>query len=161
MDNQDSLSVVLLHLVRRHQVSHAHRLPARFAVPQHRVQSWQQRSDVSLLPFNPVQDLQRDSKLTACKHRAAPYREKSFWSNFIHLRLTCNFSGSMSFVISCLLISAMVLGPFLSGLEAKPWVESRSSKSSSFTFGLGPAVRHSTEEFSVWRDTWVGTKIFK
>lgn len=55
--------------------------------------------------------------------------------------VTCSFSGSMSFVISCLLISAMVLGPFLSGLEAKPWVDSRSSKSSSFTFGLGPSLR--------------------
>lgn len=57
----------------------------------------------------------------------------------------------MSFVISCLLISAMVLGPFLSGLEAKPWVDSRSSKSSSFTFGLGPALQHSKME---WMVSW-------
>lgn len=54
---------------------------------------------------------------------------------------TCNLSGSISFVISSRLISAMVLGPFLSGLEAKPWVDNNSSKSSSFTFGLGPVVK--------------------
>lgn len=59
---------------------------------------------------------------------------------YIHL-VTCNFRGSMSFAISCFLISAMVLGPFLSGLEAKPWVDRSSSKSSSFTFGLGPTVK--------------------
>ena len=62
MDNQHSLSVELLHLVGCHQVGHAHRLPAGFTLPQHRVQGRQQRSDVSLLPLNPVQDLQYDSK---------------------------------------------------------------------------------------------------
>lgn len=58
MDHQHRLSVVLLHLVGRHQVGHAHRLPAGLPLPQHRVQGRQQRSDVSLLPLNPVQDLQ-------------------------------------------------------------------------------------------------------
>lgn len=39
MDDQYSFPVVFLHLVRCHQISHAHRLPAGFTLPQHRVQS--------------------------------------------------------------------------------------------------------------------------
>lgn len=62
MDNQHSLPVELLHLVRGHQVSHAHRLPAGLPLPQHRVKSGQQRPDVPLLPLDPVQDLQHDNK---------------------------------------------------------------------------------------------------
>lgn len=57
MNNQRCPSVELLDLFGSHQLSHAHRLPAILIVPQHRVQSRQQRSDVPLLPFDPVQNL--------------------------------------------------------------------------------------------------------
>lgn len=57
MNNQRCPSVELLHLFGSHQLSHAHRLPAVLVVPQHRVQSRQQCSDVPLLPFDPVQNL--------------------------------------------------------------------------------------------------------
>lgn len=52
---------------------------------------------------------------------------------------TFSFSGSESRAWSCLLISAMVRGPFLSAREEKPWLDSRSSKSFSDTLGFGPA----------------------
>lgn len=50
--------------------------------------------------------------------------------------LTFSLSGSVSRACSCLRISAMVLGPFLSALEEKPWSDSRSSKSLSDTLGF-------------------------
>lgn len=62
MDHQHSFPVVFLHLIRRHQLRHAHGLPAGLAVPQHRVHRRHQRSDVSLLPFDPVQDLWHDNR---------------------------------------------------------------------------------------------------
>lgn len=49
---------------------------------------------------------------------------------------TFSLSGSVSLAWSCLLISAMVLGPFLSALEEKPWLDSRSSKWFSDTRGF-------------------------
>lgn len=49
---------------------------------------------------------------------------------------TFSLSGSVSLAWSCLLISAMVLGPFLSALEEKPWFDSRSSKWFSDTRGF-------------------------
>ena len=52
---------------------------------------------------------------------------------------TFSFSGSESRAWSCLLISAMVRGPFLSAREEKPWLDNRSSKSFSDTLGFGPA----------------------
>lgn len=57
VNNQRCPSVELLHLFGSHQISHAHGLPAVLVLPQHRVQSRQQRSDVSLLPVDPVQNL--------------------------------------------------------------------------------------------------------
>lgn len=49
--------------------------------------------------------------------------------------LTFSFSGSISFAISSFLISAIVLGPFLSLWALKPWPDNKSSKSAD-TFGL-------------------------
>lgn len=49
---------------------------------------------------------------------------------------TFSLSGSVSLAWPCLLISAMVLGPFLSALEEKPWLDSRSSKWLSDTRGF-------------------------
>lgn len=57
MHHQRGLSVELLHLIRSHQVSHAHGPPASLALPQHCVQSREQSSDVPLLSLDPVQDL--------------------------------------------------------------------------------------------------------
>lgn len=53
---------------------------------------------------------------------------------------TFSFSGSASRAWSCLLISAMVRGPFLSARKEKPWLGSRSSKSFSDTLGFGPKL---------------------
>lgn len=69
VDDQRRPSVELLHLIVRHQVGHAHGLPALLVLPQHRVQSRQQRSDVSLLPLDPVQDLNGTSN-TSGRHIA-------------------------------------------------------------------------------------------
>lgn len=52
--------------------------------------------------------------------------------------LTFSFSGSASLACSCRRISAMVLGPFRSALDEKPWWDSRSSKSLSDTLGFWP-----------------------
>lgn len=49
-----------------------------------------------------------------------------------------SFSGSISLAISSFLISAIVLGPFLSLVPEKPWPDSRSSKLASEALGLEP-----------------------
>lgn len=119
MHHQRGLSVELLHLIRSHQVSHAHGPPASLALPQHCVQSREQSSDVPLLSLDPVQDLALSKRPTLSQTEHCVVHVLILFFFFI-FSFTCNFSGSISLVISCLLISAMVLGPFLSFLDAKP-----------------------------------------
>lgn len=57
VDYKDCFAVHLLDLFWCDQVGHAHRFPARFSLPQDRMHSGQQSTDVTLLPLNPVQNL--------------------------------------------------------------------------------------------------------
>lgn len=59
MHHKHSFPVSLLDLIGGHQVSHAHRFPARLSFPQDRMQGGDQGPDIPLLPLDPVQDLSR------------------------------------------------------------------------------------------------------
>lgn len=55
--NKHSLPVDLLHLIRCDQICHVNGFPAGLSLPQDRVQRGEQRSDVPLLPLDPIEDL--------------------------------------------------------------------------------------------------------
>ncbi len=128
--NKHSLPVDLLHLIRCDQICHVDGFPAGLSLPQDRVQCGEQRSDVPLLPLDPIEDLTHEpSSSSSPKHMYI-----CSWGN----SPTWSLRGSMPLDSSCFLISAIVLGIFLSVLEPKPCVDNRSSKSSRFTLGFGP-----------------------